>query len=62
MTSTMAASGLVWESVATGIWIGRRDGRFTGVIEARPSGDFSVSDCVDTVIVATLDEAKNAIS
>lgn len=56
--STAIAPHLVWESVAAGIWIGRRDGRFAGVIEARTGGDFIANDSVATVVYRTLLEAQ----
>ena len=34
----MATSQLEWASPTTGLWIGRRDGRFSGVIEVRFDG------------------------
>ena len=56
--STAIAPHLVWESVAAGIWIGRRDARFAGVIEARAGGDFIANDSVATVVYRTLLEAQ----
>jgi len=32
------ATRLEWASPTTGLWIGRRDGRFSGVIEVRVDG------------------------
>jgi len=34
----MSATRLEWASPTTGLWIGRRDGRFSGVIEVRIDG------------------------
>lgn len=34
----MATTQLEWASPTAGLWIGRRDGRFSGVIEVRVDG------------------------
>lgn len=58
MSTTVAPSRLAWECVSTGIWIGRRDGRFAGVIEARPEGDYVANDSTLTVAYPTLAAAQ----
>jgi hypothetical protein len=58
MTMAVDISRLQWETVATGIWIGRQDGRFAGVIEGRPGTGFVANTPTGELTCATLAEAK----
>jgi len=55
---TVHTAGLEWQNVATGIWIGRSDGRFAGVIEGRPGTGFIANTPTGEKTCATLAEAK----
>lgn len=58
MTLSVETSCLEWQTVATGIWIGRYDGRFVGVIEGRPGTGFVANTPTGEKTCATLAEAK----
>lgn len=58
MSMTVETTRLQWEAVATGIWIGRDDGRFCGVIEGRPGTGFVANTPTGERTCATLAEAK----
>jgi hypothetical protein len=58
MTMAVDIARLQWETVATGIWIGRQDGRFCGVIEGRPGTGFVANTPTGERTCATLAEAK----
>ena len=58
MSMTVAISRLEWQTVATGIWIGRQDGRFAGVIEGRPGTGFVANTPTGEKTCATLADAK----
>lgn len=58
MTMAVDTARLQWENVATGIWIGRTDGRFCGVIEGRPGTGFVANTPTGERTCATLAEAK----
>lgn len=58
MTMSLDISRLEWQTVATGIWIGRSDGRLAGVIEGRPGTGFVANTPTGERVCATLDEAK----
>lgn len=58
MTMAVDTPVLAWQAVSTGVWLGRRDGRFCGVIEGRPGTGFVANTPTGEKICATLDEAK----
>jgi len=58
MSMAVDTSRLQWETVATGIWIGRDNGRFCGVIEGRPGTGFVANTPTGERTCATLAEAK----
>ena len=58
MAMAVETSGLQWEAVASGIWIGRNDGRFCGVIEGRPGIGFVANTPTGERICASLAEAQ----
>lgn len=58
MSMAIDTSTLEWEAVATGVWLGRRNGRFCGVIESRPGTGFVANTPTGERICATLAEAK----
>lgn len=58
MTMAIDTSRLEWEAVATGVWIGRQDGRFCGVIEGRPGVGFVANTPIGERTCQSLDEAK----
>jgi len=57
MTPSAEITRLEWQNVATGIWIGRSNGRFAGVIESRSGTGFVANTPVGENTCATLAEA-----
>lgn len=58
MTMSIDTSRLEWQTVATGIWIGRHHGRLAGVIEGRPGTGFVANTPTGERTCPTLAEAK----
>ena len=58
MPTATGTSDLQWETVSTGVWIGRADGRFCGVIEGRPGVGFVANTPTGERTCDSLDEAK----
>jgi hypothetical protein len=62
--STTAASAISWTRVQAGLWVGKRNGDFAGMIESLPSGGFEATSrlALEVGIFATIAEAKLRLS
>lgn len=58
MASALAFARLQWEMVTDTLFIGRRDGRFAGVIEGRGIEGWIASTPIGEAVFETMDAAK----
>jgi hypothetical protein len=59
-TAGERTSAISWTRVQSGLWVGKRDGDFAGMIESLPAGGFAATSrlALEVGIFTTIDEAK----
>ncbi len=62
--SSSVASAISWTRVQAGLWVGKRNGDFAGMIESRPAGGFAATSrlALEVGIFTTIAEAKAHLS
>lgn len=58
--SSAVASAISWTRVQAGLWVGKRNGDFAGMIESLPNGGFAATSslALEVGIFTTINEAK----
>jgi hypothetical protein len=58
------SSSVSWTRVQAGLWVGKRNGDFAGMIESLPAGGFAATTrlALEIGIFTTIDQAKARLS
>lgn len=58
--SSSVATAISWTRVQAGLWVGKRNGDFAGMVESLPAGGFTATSrlALEVGVFTTIEEAK----